>query len=69
MAYAITMHKSQGQTYEKVNLDPYCFTEGQFYVALSRVKTIDNLHFLVPPKTEYLITDLRVQDFYKNLAK
>lgn len=69
LAYAITMHKSQGQTYEKVNLDPYCFAEGQFYVALSRVKTIDNLHFLVPPKTEYLITDLRVQDFYKNLAK
>ena len=69
LAYAITMHRSQGQTYEKVNLDPYCFTEGQFYVALSRVKTIDNLHFLVPPKTEYLITDLRVQDFYKNLAK
>ena len=69
LAYAITMHKSQGQTYEKVNLDPYCFAEGQFYVALSRVKTIDNLHFLVPPKTEYLITDLRVQDLYKNIAK
>ena len=43
LAYAITMHKSQGQTYDQVNLIPYSFDNGQLYVALSRVKSIEGL--------------------------
>lgn len=44
LAYAITIHKSQGQTYEAVNLDPHSFAVGMLYVALSRVKAISGLY-------------------------
>ena len=47
LAYAITIHKSQGQTYDAVCVDythNRAFAEGQTYVALSRCKTIENLY-------------------------
>lgn len=43
LAWAITHHRSQGQTLSKVRVDPYAFTEGQLYVALSRCRTIEGL--------------------------
>jgi len=46
LAYALTIHKSQGQTYDKVMVDysvGRAFTSGQTYVALSRCKRIDGL--------------------------
>ena len=49
LAYAITVHKSQGQTLEKVAvwLQEYCFGHGQLYVAASRVGNPDNIKFYV----------------------
>lgn len=45
LAWAITIHKSQGQTYERVNVSTEnIFAEGQLYVALSRCKTIEGMH-------------------------
>ena len=44
IAFAITIHKSQGQTFECVNLDPACFEPGQLYVALSRVTSAETLY-------------------------
>lgn len=40
LAYAFTIHKSQGQTYDEIVLDlsSHIFAPGQLYVALSRVK-------------------------------
>lgn len=64
VAYAITVHKSQGQTYDAVNLHPRCFAPGQLYVALSRVKAIKGLHLVAPIKDEYLITSPKVLRFY-----
>ncbi len=43
LGYAITIHKSQGQTFEKLNIRPEIFIPGQLYVALSRAKSISNL--------------------------
>ena len=44
-AYAFTIHKSQGQTYDKVisDLESHIFAPGQLYVALSRAKSMQGL--------------------------
>lgn len=69
LAYAITMHKSQGQTYECANISPYCWESGQLYVAISRVKNFDGLHFNYEPKGQDVITSSSVRDFYRNLRE
>jgi len=50
LAFAITIHKSQGQTLTHMGLmlDPPVFAHGQLYVALSRVTNHDSLHLVVP---------------------
>lgn len=44
LAYAITIHKSQGQTFDAVNFVPEIFEDAQFYVAVSRCKFVDKLY-------------------------
>ena len=67
LAYAITIHKSQGCTFDKVNLDPYCFANGQLYVALSRCTSIDGLHLERPITDRDWRTSDDVINFYENL--
>ena len=45
LAWATTIHKSQGQTFERVaiDLDTGAFTHGQTYVALSRAKSLEGI--------------------------
>lgn len=69
LAWAITIHKSQGQTYEAVNLNPDCFCEGQLYVALSRAKDLKKLHLISEIKSSYLKTSNVVKDFYKKIEE
>jgi len=49
LAYALTIHKSQGLTFDCVTIDLRrpCFSPGQMYVALSRVKTPQGLTLLI----------------------
>ena len=66
LAYAITIHKSQGQTYDKVNFDPQIFADGQLYVGLSRVKSIHGLH-LIKPLTNSMVRSAKpVEEFIEH---
>lgn len=67
LAYALTIHKAQGITLPAVNLDPYCFTSGQFYVALSRCSDPDKIHLTAQARPDYIKTDPVVIDFYNKL--
>lgn len=44
IGYAVTIHKSQGQTYDAMNLVPEIFTPGQLYVALSRCRDLGRIY-------------------------
>ena len=67
LAWAITIHKSQGMTLDSVLCDlSYVFTEGQAYVALSRVRSLDGLH-IKGFKPGLLKVNQKVRDFYNNL--
>jgi len=62
LAWAITVHKSQGMTLDAARIDlRKAFVEGMGYVALSRVKNLDNL-FLVGINQKALMTSLVAQE-------
>ncbi|MCP4049822.1 MAG: ATP-binding domain-containing protein [bacterium] len=65
LAWAITIHKSQGKTFDKVIIDlgRGAFAHGQTYVALSRCRTFEGLTFKKPLKKGNVIMDWRVVKF------
>lgn len=67
LGYAITIHKSQGQTYTKANLIPEIFSDGQLYVALSRVTDIQNLYIGEEIQPYMVKTSNDVVQFYQQL--
>ena len=59
LAYAFTIHKAQGQTYDKViiDLNSHIFATGQLYVALSRAKSLQSLYLTKPISYSDIISD------------
>lgn len=69
LGYAITIHRSQGQTYDRVNLKlGKIFATGQLYVALSRCRAISATYFKhkIEPKNLFIASE--VKEFYQDLA-
>ncbi len=65
-AYAITIHKSQGQTYQNISCDLQgVFADGQTYVALSRCASLDGLHLKTPINKTLIHVDKDVLNFYR----
>ena len=69
LAYAITIHKSQGKTFDSVSIDPASFTYGQLYVAMSRCKSIENIELLREMSSRYVLTNPLVVYFYNWLMR
>lgn len=68
LAWAITVHKSQGKTFDKVLIDlgGGAFEHGQLYVALSRCRTLEGVVLRQPVRMQDIITDERVVAFYES---
>ncbi|MBO4452071.1 MAG: AAA family ATPase [Bacteroidaceae bacterium] len=70
LAYAITIHRSQGQTYDKINIHPdRIFEEGQLYVALSRCRTLEGIRIVGELSEKSLKINEKVKNFYTTISK
>jgi ATP-dependent DNA helicase PIF1 len=71
LAWAVTIHKSQGKTLENVLIDMGygTFASGQAYVALSRCRSIRDIRLSRPIQNTDIICDPRIKRFYSALEK
>lgn len=69
LAWAITIHKSQGKTFDKVIIDMGggAFESGQTYVALSRCRTLDGIVLRQPLRNRDIFVDERICEYYQQI--
>ena len=65
LAWAVTIHKAQGKTFDKVHIDfgNGTFASGQAYVALSRCRTLGGMVLTSPLEEGYIFTDEKIKKF------
>lgn len=69
LAWAITVHKSQGLTFEHAIIDvSRSFTHGQTYVALSRCKSLEGMVLSQPLSHSAIISDSTIDTFNNNMV-
>ncbi|MDG1993900.1 MAG: helix-turn-helix domain-containing protein [Polaribacter sp.] len=70
LAWAITIHKSQGLTFEKAIIDAEAsFAHGQTYVALSRCTSLEGLVLKTPITSNAIINDKTVNSFNERVEE
>lgn len=70
LAWAITIHKSQGLTFEHAIIDASrSFTHGQTYVALSRCKSLEGMVLSAPLLRSAIISDQTIDNFNDSMAE
>lgn len=70
LAWAVTIHKSQGLTFDKVIIDAgRAFTYGQVYVALSRCRRFHGLVLVSPITSRIIKTDPIVSEYMKSVKR
>lgn len=68
LAWAITIHKSQGKTFDKILVDlgeKGAFTSGQTYVAISRCTSMQGINLIIPIRMKDIIVDNRIETLLK----
>lgn len=70
LAWAVTIHKSQGKTFSKVIVDigSGTFSSGQIYVALSRCTSFDGLVLKKKIRHDHILLDNRIEEFMNNIV-